>query len=154
MPAPTPETLATTLAAPLRPPPDVAARPSPPAADAGGTLLQTAPSTSALAHSENQATDALNAVVELLRWQSTRRLSPWLFFVTTFASPEEINRPACMPLVQAIKDNADECSDFRKELEQKAGLDADGILECFQVDAEDLPEASRFIRIFTLAMAK
>jgi hypothetical protein len=103
---------------------------------------------------ENRANDALNAVVELLRWQSTRRLAPWLFFVTTFASPEEINRPACVPLVEAIRDNANDCSEFSSELQEKAGRDADSILECFQSEAENLPEVSQFIRIFALAVGK
>jgi hypothetical protein len=118
---------------------------------------------------EEKATEALDAIVELIRWQSTRRLTPWLFFVTTFASPDEINRPACMPLVEAIRDNADECSDFRKELETAAGTDAQGILDLFAEEVneagddedeeedeaeDDALDVKRFIRIFALAVGK
>src|SRR5260370_27108638 len=54
---------------------------------------------------QDRAADGLNALAELLNLQSTRRLSPWLLFLTTFASPEEISLPACLPLIQAIKQN-------------------------------------------------
>src|SRR5437868_3437601 len=52
---------------------------------------------------EDRATHALHALAELLNWQSTRRILPWLLFLTTFASPHEINLAACLPLIQAVK---------------------------------------------------
>lgn len=102
----------------------------------------------------NRATDALSAIVALLRWQSTRRLAPWLFFITTFASPWEINRPACIPLVQAVKENADNCREFDRNLTEAAQLNVSGILECFQANASVLPESDVFVRIFALAFGK
>jgi len=101
-----------------------------------------------------RATDALHALAELLNWQSTRRISPWLLFLTTFASPHEINLPACLPLIQAIKENADDSEEFGEDLKAKADLDADGIMSCFTQPDAELPEVGRFIRIFALAMGK
>jgi hypothetical protein len=101
-----------------------------------------------------RATDALSAVVELIRLQSVRRLSPWLFFLTTFASPSEINLSACLPLAEAIKENADGCSEFKEALQQNAGMDADGVVGCFDGAQESLPPTNQFIRIFALAVGK
>ena len=102
----------------------------------------------------DRAVDGLNALAELLNLQSTHRLAPWLLFLTTFASPQEINLPACLPLIQAIKENADDSEDFGKDLKSKAELDADAIMACFAKPEAGLPEINRFIRIFALAMSK
>src|SRR5262249_40418497 len=79
---------------------------------------------------------------------------PWLLFMTTFASPHEINLPACLPLIQAVKTNADDSEEFNEYLKVKMDLDVGGIMSCFTEPEAGLPEANRFIRIFALAMGK
>jgi hypothetical protein len=101
-----------------------------------------------------RAEDTLKAIAELLRRQSTQRLAPWLFFVTTFAAPNEINLRACLPLINAVKANADDFEEFRTQLKAQAELDADELVSWFSTPGTPLPDANRFIRVFALAMGK
>jgi hypothetical protein len=101
-----------------------------------------------------RADDVLNAVATLLRRQSIRRLTPWLFFVTTFASRDEINLSACRPLIAAVKANANGSEEFRIQLKAIATADADEMMSWFATPGVELPAPGRFIRVFALAMGK
>jgi hypothetical protein len=101
-----------------------------------------------------QTTHALEAVSELIRWQSTRRLTPWLFFMTTFASPTEINLAGCKLLADAVKENADDSEDFHNELKSRANLDSEALVSCFTTPGAKVPDTPEFIRIFALSLGK
>lgn len=102
----------------------------------------------------SNADDLLDAISHILRWQSTQRLRPWLFFLTTFASATEINRKACLTLVDAIDANAVESEDFRKELQDRMGIGTDEIRRLFSEDDATLPSQRAFLEIFALAVGK
>ena len=102
----------------------------------------------------NEATHTLEAIAELLRRQCTKRVVPWLFFVTTFASPTEINLSGCKPLIDAIKANADGSADFENDLKAKINLDAAQLLASFTTPGAATPQANDFISVFALAMGK
>ncbi len=103
---------------------------------------------------KNRATDVLHAVSELLRWQSTRRLAPWLFFVTTFAAPDQVNREACQPLIDSVKANADAAEDFKTHFKAKASLEVEAFHTAFKTPGAALPPVDTFIRLFATALGK
>lgn len=103
---------------------------------------------------KQQATEVLSALAELMNWQSVRRLTPWLLFITTFASPGEINLSACEPLITAVRENAEDSADFRDQLKATFNFDSDELVSLFTVADAKLPAADQFIRIFALALGK
>jgi hypothetical protein len=103
---------------------------------------------------KHRATDTLEAVSELLRWQSTHRLEPWLFFVTSYSSPNRINREACKVLIDAIKANAEESPEFGRDFELKVGINPYVFHETFNTASVELPNPGLFIRVFALAFGK
>lgn len=103
---------------------------------------------------EESATAMLEAIAELLRWQSVRRIRPWLLFITTFASVNEINLVACRPLVEAIRANAQDSEEFKEELKRRCGLTSDELVGIFANREAVTIEAERFLRIFALGMGK
>lgn len=96
----------------------------------------------------------LEAVSELLRWQSVRRLTPWLFFVTTYCNAENINREACQILIDSIKENADGSEEFRTAFRNKAKIKADDFHTQFRDPETELPEPNTFMGLFALAIGK
>jgi hypothetical protein len=103
---------------------------------------------------KNKATAALGAVAELLRWQSIRRLTPWLFFITTYCAAEDMNREACQILIDAVKQNADDSEEFRTAFEEKANIEVAEFHATFSDPDSELPPAKTFMRIFAVAMGK
>jgi hypothetical protein len=101
-----------------------------------------------------RANEMLEAISELLRWQSTQRLAPWLFFVTTFASAGEINLAACLPLINAVKANAENSDEFRTQLKTTTAFDVDVLVSWFSTPGAPIPNADQFIRVFALALGK
>jgi hypothetical protein len=106
-----------------------------------------------VSNSAHTATDVLEAIAELLRWQSTRRITPWLFFLTTFASAKEINLNGCRELAVALIENARKCVGFEDEVKAKAGLTSEEILAIFDGQRE-VPPQDTFLRIFALVVGK
>lgn len=101
-----------------------------------------------------RAEDLLHAVASFLRWQCVRRLRPWLFFLTTFASATEINRQACMTMVAAVRENAEASEEFRNELQSRMGIDSAAIEQMFSAQDAELPPQREFLEIFALAVGK
>ena len=103
---------------------------------------------------ENKATAVLEAISELLRWQSVRRFTPWLFYVTSYCDPEDVNREACQTLIDAIKANADDYAEFRTAFREKAKIEVDDFHTAFGEEDAELPEQKTFMGLFTLAIGK
>jgi hypothetical protein len=101
-----------------------------------------------------RAEDLLHAVASFLRWQCVRRLRPWLFFLTTFASATEINRQACMTMVAAVRENSDTSEEFRNELQSRMGIDSAAIERMFADQDAAVPSQREFLEIFALAVGK
>ncbi len=102
----------------------------------------------------DRATEVLEALSELLRWQSTQRMAPWLLFVTTHSSPRSVNREGCRVLIDAIRENAAESGDFRAGFTERAGIDPEVFCRMFTSAGVDLPKADVFIRLFATAFGK
>lgn len=100
------------------------------------------------------ATQILDSVEHLLYRQSSRRLKPWLLFLTTFAAPAEINRVGCRVLVEAIQNNAERSSKFDQALKDAFAFSAAEISEIFRSQEAPAPEASIFLKIFAVAISK
>jgi hypothetical protein len=103
---------------------------------------------------ENKATAVLEAISELLRWQSVRRFTPWLFFVTSYCDPEDVNREACQTLIDAIKTNADDHEEFRTAFREKAKIEVNDFHAAFGDDDAELPDQKTFMGLFALAIGK
>lgn len=100
------------------------------------------------------ATEILVAIEHLLYRQAQRRLKPWLFFLTTFAAPAEINRVGCRVLIDAISHNAERSGEFDQALKDAFKFNAAEIGEIFQSQEAAAPEASVFLKIFAVAIGK
>ncbi|MFT3880320.1 MAG: hypothetical protein QM703_11750 [Gemmatales bacterium] len=102
----------------------------------------------------NKATSVLEAISEILRWQSVRRFTPWLFYVTTYCKPEDVNREACQTLIDAIKSNADNHEEFRTAFRKKVNIEVDDLHASFRDEDTMLPNQSTFMGLFALAIGK
>jgi hypothetical protein len=103
---------------------------------------------------EHKATDVLEAIAELLRWQSVRRLTPWLLFLTTYCQAENVNRKACQTLIDAVKQNASVSSEFKSDFERKAKLSVQDFHSSFSDPEGELPPQNTFMSLFSAAIGK
>lgn len=97
--------------------------------------------------------ETIDAMATLLSWQSTRRLDPWLFYVTTNANKAEVNLEQCSALAEAIVAAAAKCEGFEQELQQKTGMTSAQVLDIFKARAAILGQ-DEFLRLFGLVVGE